>query len=77
MADTNPAGSKGHKSTTERAIDDIFKMNPRKVTVTLPLPLEGGKGSPTVTLEWTREDTHMPISDLLQRIEAYIREYGK
>ncbi len=51
-------------------------MNPRRVTVTLTLPVSGGEGRPTVTLEWSREDTTMPLSDLLHRIESYVGRFG-
>jgi hypothetical protein len=26
-------------------------------------------------LEWTREDTNMPLSDLLARIQSYVAQY--
>lgn len=78
-------GDKGPaKSTTEQAIADIVKMNPMHVSVELNIPLTSS-GARTATgalprvevkLEWAREDTTMPLSELLGRIEAYIAEYG-
>jgi hypothetical protein len=65
----------GGKSETDRAIAELLQMNPRGVTVTLTLPV-AERPSPTVTLEWNREDTTMPLSELLKRIETYIREFG-
>ena len=60
----------------DTAIAHIVQMNPRRVTVTLTFPVAGGAGRPTVTLEWSREDTTMPLSDLLQRIESYVSRFG-
>jgi hypothetical protein len=60
----------------DTAIAQIVQMNPRRVTVTLTLPVTGGQGRPTVTLEWSREDTTMPLSDLLHRIESYVERFG-
>lgn len=60
----------------DTAIAQIVQMNPRRVTVTLTLPVAGGEGRPTVTLEWSREDTTMPLSDLLLRIESYVSRFG-
>jgi hypothetical protein len=60
----------------DTAIGQIVQMNPRRVTVTLTLPVQAGSGRPTVTLEWSREDTTMPLSDLLQRIEQYVARFG-
>ena len=60
----------------DTAIAQIVQMNPRRVTVTLTLPVSGGQGRPTVTLEWSREDTTMPLSDLLLRIETYVSRFG-
>ncbi|HEV2316664.1 MAG TPA: hypothetical protein VGV89_03715 [Thermoplasmata archaeon] len=67
--------SGGAKTETDRAISEILQMNPRGVTVTLTLPV-ADRPSPTVTLEWNREDTTMPLSELLKRIETYVREFG-
>jgi hypothetical protein len=64
------------KTPTDPAIAQIVQMNPRRVTVTLTLPIAGGGERPTVTLEWGREDTNMPLSDLLNRIEAYAAQFG-
>ncbi len=64
------------KEPAENAIAQIVQMNPRRVTVTLTLPVPSGEGRPTVTLEWGREDTNMPLSDLLVRIEAYVQKFG-
>jgi hypothetical protein len=77
MPDTSQTGSAGRgKSQTEHAIADIVKMNPRRVTVTLTMPIPDSADRPVITLEWDREDTNMPLSDLLGRIEAYISQFG-
>ncbi len=73
---TAKGGSGASKSPTERAIADIVKMNPRRVTVTLTLPVADRENPPTVTLEWTREDPNMPLSDLLKRLETYSIDYS-
>lgn len=62
--------------TTEQARSEIVQMNPRRVTVALELPLPGRGSRPVVTLEWSREDTNMPLSELLQRIEQYCARFG-
>jgi hypothetical protein len=67
--------SSGAKSKTERAIAHLVKMSPRRVTVSLSLPVEGEGEAPMVTLEWSSEDKGMPLSDLLKRIEAYALEF--
>lgn len=64
------------KPAPDSAIGQIVQMNPRRVTVTLTLPIQNEVYRPTVTLEWSREDTTMPLSDLLQRIEEYVARYG-
>jgi hypothetical protein len=64
------------KSPTEKAIAEIIQMNPRRVTVTLTLPVGGSASRPVVTLEWTREDTHMPLTELLKRIDTYVTEFA-
>lgn len=69
-------GSESGKSHTEKAISEITAMNPRRVTVTLTMPVGESSSRPTVTLEWTREDTNMPLSELLKRIESYVQQYG-
>ena len=51
-------------------------MNPRKVTVSLTLPVSRGNDRPLINLEWTREDTNMPLSELLTRIEEYVSKFG-
>ena len=62
---------------TASAISQIAAMNPRRVTVELPLPIPGTRNRPpTVTLEWSREDTTLPLSELLQKIETYVAQYG-
>jgi hypothetical protein len=62
---------------SESAISLIAQMNPRRVTVELPLPIPGTRAHPpTVTLEWSREDTTLPLSELLQKIESYVAQYG-
>ena len=66
----------GSKTTTEDAIDAIVEMNPRKVTVALSLPIENSSMRPEVVLEWSREDTNMPVSELLKLIEAYVQKFG-
>ena len=60
----------------ESAITQIVQMNPRRVTVALSLPVAHTHSHPVVTLEWSREDTTMPLSDLLHRIETYVAQYG-
>jgi hypothetical protein len=70
------AASKGAAhpgGTADKAIAQIVQMNPRRVTVALTLPMQPGR--PVVTLEWSREDTTMPLSELLKRIEAYVDEF--
>jgi hypothetical protein len=65
------------KAPADSAISQIAQMNPRRVTVTLPLPIPGTRNKPPiVTLEWSREDTTLPLSELLQRIETYVAQYG-
>ncbi|MCI4335687.1 MAG: hypothetical protein L3K17_00610 [Thermoplasmata archaeon] len=67
------------KETTtpaDQAIADIVEMQPHRVTVGLTLPISEGSARPTITLEWTREDTNMPLSELLQRIEGYVARYS-
>ncbi|MCI4358520.1 MAG: hypothetical protein L3J95_02540 [Thermoplasmata archaeon] len=74
MPDTSSKSSTAQ--APDSAIAQIVQMNPRRVTVTLTLPVSGGEGRPTVTLEWSREDTTMPLSDLLLRIESYVSRFG-
>jgi hypothetical protein len=77
MPDSSHAGAAGHgKTQTELAIADIVKMNPRRVRITLTMPIPDNADRPVITLEWDREDTTMPLSDLLGRIEAYVAQYG-
>ncbi|MCI4349712.1 MAG: hypothetical protein L3J93_05800 [Thermoplasmata archaeon] len=64
------------QSSTETAVAQIVHMNPHRVMVVLSLPVPPMQTRPTVTLEWDREDTTMPLSELLQRIEAYVRQFG-
>jgi hypothetical protein len=75
MSDS-PAKGAPHGST-EQAIAEIVKTNPRRVTVTLTLPVQQNEARPTVTLEWGREDTNMALSDLLKKIEGYVNAFGK
>jgi hypothetical protein len=77
MPETPRESSGAAKSRTERAISHLVKMNPRSVTVTLNLPIDGPGDAPTVTLEWTSEDKGMPLTDLLKRIEAYAMEFNE
>jgi len=73
------SAAKGHPSggkSSANAISQIVQMNPRRVTITLTLPITNEPERPVITLEWGREDTNMPLSELLQRIEAYIHEFG-
>ncbi len=51
-------------------------MKPQKVSIALTLPVGGRDVRPIVTLEWSREDTNMPLSELLKRIESYVAEFG-
>jgi hypothetical protein len=77
MPETSHAGASGReKSQTEQAIADIVKMNPRRVTVTLTMPIPDNADRPVIILEWDREDTNMPLSELLGHIEAYVTRYG-
>jgi hypothetical protein len=78
MPDKMPKGNAGTPSPpADSAISQIVQMDPRRVTVTLPLPVHETKNKPPmVTLEWTREDTTMPLGQLLQRIESYTKQYG-
>jgi hypothetical protein len=70
------AVSDSSKTPTENAIAQIVKMNPMRVTVTLTLPVPDDSERPVVTLEWSREDKTMPLSELLGRIETYVTEFG-
>jgi hypothetical protein len=76
MSDGVSSSGAMSKTQTEEAIDSIVEMNPRKVTVKLTLPIANTDARPTVTLEWTREDTNMPVSELLKQIETYIIRFG-
>ena len=61
----------------ESAIAQIVGMHPRKVTVSLKFPATRTQDHKhSITLEWTSEDKTMPLSELLQRIEAYVTKYG-
>ncbi len=73
MPDPRP---KGAAVTSDQAIADIVQMKPQKVSVALTLPIGGRDDRPVVTLEWTREDTNMPLSELLKRIETYVAQFG-
>jgi hypothetical protein len=64
------------KGSTDSAVTQIANMNPRRVTVELALPVPGTKHKAPVTLEWSREDTTLPLSELLQRIQTYVAQYG-
>ena len=64
------------RSPTDKAIAEITQMSPRRVTVTLTLPVAAAAARPIVTLEWTREDTHMPLTELLKRIDTYVTQFG-
>jgi hypothetical protein len=66
----------GNQSGVDRAIAELVKMNPRRVTVGLTLPTGGSGSRPTITLEWVREDTNMPLSALLKQIDTYMSEFG-
>jgi hypothetical protein len=68
--------SNASASVSERAIADIVEMQPHRVTIHLTLPMGESSARPTVTLEWDREDTNMPLSELLERIESYVARYG-
>ncbi len=68
--------SKGTQGTTDQAIAGIVEMKPQKVSIALTLPVGGRDVRPIVTLEWSREDTNMPLSELLKRIESYVAEFG-
>jgi hypothetical protein len=76
MSEGSSSSGATSKTTTEEAIDAIVEMNPRKVTVALTLPISDTDARPTVTLEWTREDTNMPVSELLKQIETYNIRFG-
>ncbi len=68
--------SKGTQGATDQAIAGIVEMKPQKVSIALTLPVGGRDVRPIVTLEWSREDTNMPLSELLKRIESYVAEFG-
>ena len=77
MPEPSHSGTAGRgKNQTEQAIAEIVKMNPRRVTVTLTLPIPDNVDRPVVVLEWDREDTNLPLSELLGHIEAYVTRYG-
>lgn len=76
MAAKSGSGAGGASTSTEKAISELVKMEPWRVSVNLPLPLEGSRARPTLTLEWVRQDVNMPLSLLLHQIEAYIAEFG-
>lgn len=69
-------GSNAGATMSERAIADIVEMQPHRVTVSITLPVGDSTTRPTVTLEWDREDTNMPLSELLERIESYVARYS-
>lgn len=71
-----PEAAATRAPNVENAIGEIVKMNPRRITVTLTLPVGRPDSRPVVTLEWTREDTNIPLSDLLKRIEGYVNQFG-
>ncbi len=68
--------AKGMAPSADQAIADIVDMKPQKVSVALTLPIGGRDVRPVVTLEWSREDTNMPLSELLKRIEGYVAHFG-
>lgn len=68
--------AKGAVLPSDQAIADIVDMKPEKVVVTLNLPVSGKETRATVTLEWSRADTNMPLTELLKRIETYVAQFG-
>ncbi len=68
--------SKAPAGSTDKAITDIVEMKPQKVSISLALPVGGREARASVLLEWSREDTNMPLSELLKRIETYVAQYG-
>jgi hypothetical protein len=60
------------------AIAQIVDMHPRRITVSLKFPAtKTSDHHQSISLEWTSEDTTMPLTELLQRIEAYVAKYGE
>ena len=66
----------GTAATADQAIAEIVEMQPHKVVVSLTLPVGGRDVRPQISLEWSREDTNMPLSELLKRIEEYVARFG-
>lgn len=66
----------GAAGTSDQAIAEIVEMQPHKVVVALTLPVGGRDVRPVISLEWSREDTNMPLSELLKRIEEYVARFG-
>ncbi|HZY91418.1 MAG TPA: hypothetical protein VFG07_01385 [Thermoplasmata archaeon] len=64
------------KGSADQAIASIVQMKPQKVSVSVTLPVAGRSGGAVLALEWSREDTNMPLSELLKRIETYAAQYG-
>jgi hypothetical protein len=69
-------GARGAMGTADQAISEIVEMKPQKVVVELTLPVSGRDVRPVISLEWSREDTNMPLSELLKRIETYVANHG-
>ncbi|HYK93295.1 MAG TPA: hypothetical protein VEY07_04540 [Thermoplasmata archaeon] len=66
----------GAKGTSDQAIASIVQMKPQKVSVAVTLPIGGRSEKTVISLEWSREDTNMPLSELLKRIETHVAQYG-
>ena len=66
----------GAKGPADQAIASIVEMKPQKVSVAVTLPVSGRSERTVISLEWSREDTNMPLSELLKRIETYVTQYG-
>ncbi|HUI38206.1 MAG TPA: hypothetical protein VLY85_01085 [Thermoplasmata archaeon] len=75
-SDPAKAGAASGKGPADTAIDDIVDMKPQRVEVSLLLPVAAPNARAVVKLEWSREDTNMPLSELLKRIETYVAKFG-
>ena len=70
------ATTKAGSGAADPAITQIVQMKPQKVMVALTLPVGGRDVRPVISLEWSREDTNMPLSELLKHIEKYVAQFG-
>ena len=78
MSPTNARPEPAPIKSDESAIAQIAAMQPRKISVSLKFPAtRTQEHRHSITLEWSSEEKTMPLSELLQRIEAYVTKYGE